>query len=372
MARTWRWDLLRYCDAVAQRLQQIEVASYFYHTELASFIYGWVPRRALSALSARIGKEFGGQVVLEECPIHKAEWGTIPVVLKNPPWLRSFESLTRLIALPRYGSVDPTPYLAVFFPLFYGMILGDVGYGLLLLIATAVIRHRYGRHPLVRDLSLVFFVASGAAVLFGFLFGELFGELGEHIGLHPILNRMRAFIPLLYISIGIGAGHVSLGILLGAFWAWRQGDWHACFAKLGGLLLVLSFVALIGSLSGLFPPLWVKVASAGLFGSLVMTFVFGGARGAMELHNVVNVLSYLRLMGIGVASAALAFAANKLGGMAGNVLLAIVIGGTLHAINLVFGLLSPTIQSLRLHYVEFFENFFAPGGKPYKPFKRSV
>ena len=372
VARTWRWDLLRYCDAVAQRLQQIEVASYFYHTELASFIYGWVPRRALSALSARIGKEFGGQVVLEECPIHKAEWGTIPVVLKNPPWLRSFESLTRLIALPRYGSVDPTPYLAVFFPLFYGMILGDVGYGLLLLIATAVIRHRYGRHPLVRDLSLVFFVASGAAVLFGFLFGELFGELGEHIGLHPILNRMRAFIPLLYISIGIGAGHVSLGILLGAFWAWRQGDWHACFAKLGGLLLVLSFVALIGSLSGLFPPLWVKVASAGLFGSLVMTFVFGGARGAMELHNVVNVLSYLRLMGIGVASAALAFAANKLGGMAGNVLLAIVIGGTLHAINLVFGLLSPTIQSLRLHYVEFFENFFAPGGKPYKPFKRSV
>jgi V/A-type H+-transporting ATPase subunit I len=91
----------------------------------------------------------------------------------------------------------------------------------------------------------------------------------------------------------------------------------------------------------------------------------------MELHNLVNVLSYLRLMGIGVASAALAFAANTLGGMMGNVFLAIAVAGTLHAINFVFGILSPTIQSLRLHYVEFFENFFAPGGRPYKPFRRS-
>lgn len=89
----------------------------------------------------------------------------------------------------------------------------------------------------------------------------------------------------------------------------------------------------------------------------------------MELHNLVNVLSYLRLMGIGVASAALAFAANKLGGMAGNVFVGIVIAATLHGINIVFGVLSPTIQALRLHYVEFFENFFAPGGRPYKPFR---
>lgn len=372
VARAWRPELLRYRDAVAQRLQQIEATSYFYQTELASFIYGWVPRRALGALSTRVGKEFRGQVVLEECPIHIAEWERVPVVLNNPQWLRPFESLTRLIALPRYGSIDPTPYLAIFFPLFYGMILGDVGYGLLLLLVTVIIRHRYGHHPFVQNLTVVFLIASGAAVLFGLLFGELFGELGQHIGLHPVLNRMQAFIPLLYLSIGIGACHVSLGILLGAFWAWSQGDWQHCLGKLSGLTLVLSFAALIGGLAGLFPPFWVKGASVGLLGSLALILIFGGARGAMELHNLVNVLSYLRLMGIGMASAALAFAANKLGGMVGNVLLAIVIGVTFHAINLVFGLISPTIQSLRLHYVEFFENFFAPGGKPYRPFKREA
>ncbi|MBI4401772.1 MAG: hypothetical protein HY581_09085 [Nitrospirae bacterium] len=372
VARNWRQDLIRYQRAVVQRLEEIEAASLFYQTEMASFIYGWVPRHAFSALSARIGKEFGGKVVVEACPLGREEWGAVPVVLQNPRFLRPFETLTRLIALPRYGSIDPTPYLAIFFPLFYGMILGDIGYGLLLIIATAVVRRRFGDQPLVRDLSIVFFVASGAAVLFGFLFGELFGELGEHLGLHPLLNRMEAFIPLLYLSVGVGTFHVSLGIGLGVLWAWRQREWHECLAKIGGLLLVLSFVCLIASLAGLLPRGWAPWGVISLLLSFAMILVFGGARGAMELHNLVNVLSYLRLMGIGVASAALAFAANKLGGMVGNVLLAIVIGGTLHAINFAFALLSPTIQSLRLHYVEFFENFFAPGGKPYKPFRRGA
>lgn len=372
VARLWRQDMARYQEAVARRLEQIEAASFFYQTEMASFIYGWVPRRAFGALSAGIGKEFGGKVVVEECPIGRKEWGTVPVVLQNPPFLRPFESLTRPIALPRYGSIDPTPYLAVFFPLFYGMILGDVGYGLLLLIASEVVRRRYGRQPLVRDLSIIFMVASGSAVGFGLLFGELFGELGERVGLHPLLNRMEAFIPLLYLSVGIGTLHVALGIALGALWAWRQREWKECLAKVGGLMLVLSFVCVIASLAGLLPHDWVTRGVMGLLLSLAIIFASAGARGAMELHNLVNVLSYLRLMGIGVASAALAFAANKLGGMVGNLLLAIVIGGTLHAINFAFALLSPTIQSLRLHYVEFFENFYAPGGRPYKPFKRQA
>ncbi|MEK7268831.1 MAG: hypothetical protein AAB093_05460, partial [Nitrospirota bacterium] len=121
VARRWRQDMARYQEAVARRLEQIEAASFFYQTEMASFIYGWAPRRAFGALSAGIGKEFDGKVVVEECPIGRKEWGTVPVVLQNPPFLRPFESLTRLIALPRYGSIDPTPYLAVFFPLFYEM-----------------------------------------------------------------------------------------------------------------------------------------------------------------------------------------------------------------------------------------------------------
>lgn len=371
-ARIWRRDLARYLEAVTRRLDEIEATALFYQTELATFMYGWVPRRALGVLRNRIAQEFGGKVVLEDCPIGRKEWGTVPVVLRNFSLIKPFEVLTRLTALPRYGSIDPTPYLAVCFPLFYGMILGDVGYGLLLMLATAGLWWRYGHRPLVGDLAIVSLVASSCAILFGLLFGELFGELGEQIGLHPILNRMEAFLPLLYLSIGIGTLHVTLGITLGALWAWRQGEWRECVSKLGGLLLVLAFVCLVAGLAGLVARQWVARGLIGVGLALPLIFIFGGARGAMELHNVVNVLSYLRLMGVGVASAALAFAANKLGGMVGNVFLAIVVGGTLHAINLAFGILSPTIQSLRLHYVEFFENFFAAGGRPYRPFKREA
>lgn len=370
IAFRWRQDIERYHDAVSRGVEQIEATSLFYQTEMTIFVYGWVPRRRLNALQCRIRNEFGERVVLEECPILPGERHTVPVVLRNPCLLRPFETLTRLIALPQYGSIDPTPYLAVFIPLFYGMILGDVGYGLLLLAGATVVRRRYVEIPIVRDLAAVFLVASAMSVMFGVLFGELFGELGEHIGLRPILNRMEAFIPFLALSIAIGTLHVALGIVLGAWSAWHRGDRRECSAKLGGLLLVVSFVALIASVANLLPRTWVTAETAALLLSLVTVFVFGGARGAMELHNLVNVLSYLRLMGIGVASAALAFAANTLGGMVGNVFLAVAIAGTLHAINLVFGVLSPTIQSLRLHYVEFFENFFAPGGRPYRPFKR--
>ncbi len=372
VSRTWRRALESYLDTVTRWLEQIEATSLYYQTELTSFVYGWVPRRAFDTLKIRTDTEFGGRVVLEECPLDRKEWGTVPVALTNPPLLKPFEVLTRLIALPRYGSIDPTPYLAVFFPLFYGMILGDVGYGLLLFAAALIVKRRYGHQPLVRDLSSVFLIASASAVLCGFLFGELFGELGARIGLHPLLNRMEAFIPLLSLAIAIGTVHVALGMVLGMLWAWRQDAWRECLTKIGGLLLVLSFVGLIAALAGLLPRDWVAGPLLSLLLSLGIIFGFGGAHGAMELHSVVNVLSYLRLMGIGVASAALAFAANKLGELVGNLFLAIAIGGTLHAINLLFGILSPTIQSLRLHYVEFFENFFAPGGKPYAPFRREA
>ncbi len=372
LALRWRQVLAQSYEAALCCLEQIDATAYFYQTKMASFIYGWAPHRSLAEMSGRIGTEFGGKVVIDVCPINPKEWRMIPVILRNPDFLRPFETLTRLIALPVYGSIDPTPYLAVFFPLFYGMILGDVGYGLLLLAGAAIVRQRYVENPIMRDLAGIFLVASATAVLFGILFGEFFGELGGYVGLRPILNRMEAFIPFLAISIAIGMLHVALGIVLGAWSAWRRGEWRECSAKLGGLLLVVTFVALIASVANLLPGTWVTAETAALLLSLVIIFVFGGGRGAMELHNLINVLSYLRLMGIGVASAALAFAANTLGGMVGNLFLAVAVAGTLHAINLVFGILSPTIQSLRLHYVEFFENFFAPGGRPYRPFRREA
>jgi V/A-type H+-transporting ATPase subunit I len=94
-----------------------------------------------------------------------------------------------------------------------------------------------------------------------------------------------------------------------------------------------------------------------------------GAASVMKVHNLVNVVSYLRIMGIGVASCALACTANRFVSLARWPALGVLAAVALHAVNLAFCILSPAIQSLRLHYVEFFENFFSGGGRPYKPFK---
>jgi V/A-type H+-transporting ATPase subunit I len=103
--------------------------------------------------------------------------------------------------------------------------------------------------------------------------------------------------------------------------------------------------------------------------SFPVMILAGGPAAAMKLHNLMNIFSYLRIMGIGVASVALAYTANRIVSLVPWPALGILAGVTLHAINLAFCILSPTIQALRLHYVEFFENFFDGGGRAYKPFK---
>lgn len=368
----WRGQVAHCLHTVNSRIEQINVSDSYYHTDMASFIYGWIPYRRLDELSARLHEEFGQKVVIEELRISQHEHAEVPVVLRNSKFMKSFECLTKIIDLPRYGSIDPTPFLAVFFPLFYGAILGDIGYGLILLTATWVVRQRYGDRPFVLDATTIAAAASISTIVFGALYGEFFGSLGEPLGIHPFVNRMDAFLPILVCSIAVGLAHVSLGIVLGIVVAWRQRDWKESIAKAGSLLLILGFGGLFATLLGALPSEgipWI-VGVIGL--ACILIFWAGGAQAAMKLHNVVNVLSYLRIMGIGLASSALAFTANTLGGLVGNIVLAVAIGIIIHTLNLLFGILSPTIQSLRLHYVEFFENFFEAGGTPYVPFGRAT
>jgi V/A-type H+-transporting ATPase subunit I len=117
------------------------------------------------------------------------------------------------------------------------------------------------------------------------------------------------------------------------------------------------------------PPALTSVGLAVVAASLPVMIVSAGPSSVMKFHNLVNIFSYLRIMGIGVASVALAYTANRIITLVPWPALGILAGVTLHAVNLAFCVLSPTIQALRLHYVEFFENFFSGGGRAYKPFK---
>ncbi len=353
------------------KIDQITVSASFYQTRMTFIIHGWIPVKDLPGLQAHLPEVFGTRVVLEQLPIHESEQAQIPVTLTNPAAIRPFEVFTRILPLPRYGTIDPTPFIAAFFPLFFGMIVGDIGYGLIMLITALVVRRRWGSPPLTRDLAAVFSWAAVSSILWGVAYGELFGDLGERLGIRPLfLNRLEDFVPLLFFAVALGVFHVLLGISLGIITALRHGRRREVVAKSTGLVLVVAFLILMAGILGWLPRGAISVGSILALASLPVLILGGGPSAAMEIHNLVNILSYLRLMGIGIASVALAFAANKLGSLVGNLALGILIGSVLHMINVVFGIISPTIQSLRLHYVEFFENFFEGGGREYRPFRR--
>ncbi len=370
LARTWREPLLRLRLWLENRVERIRTSSSFYETRMTFLLYGWVPRAALDGVRNSLAASFGPLVVVEELPIGRSEEEAVPVALRNRPCVRPFEILTGVLPLPRYGTIDPTPLVAVFFPLFYGAIIGDVGYGLLLFGIALYARRRFRSHPLFAGLASIYAVAALSAVAWGFAFGELFGDLGERAGIAPpLIRRMKDFRATMALAVAIGASHVLLGIGLGVYTAARRRRRGEAVARAAGFVLVVSSLVLLAGLAGALPPPAVPAGAAVLVACLPILFVSGGPKAAMELHNLMNVFSYLRIMGVGVASVALAYAANRIAFAAGPPLVVVPAAIALHAINLAFGVLSPAIQSMRLHYVEFFENFFVGGGRAYKPFK---
>jgi V/A-type H+-transporting ATPase subunit I len=370
MSREWRGPLLGLRRWLGNRIERIRASGSFYETHATFLFHGWVPESELARLERAITETFGDLVIVERLPIERTEKEGVPVILRNRPAVRPFEIFTRVLPLPRYGTIDPTPLVAFFFPLFYGIIIGDIGYGILLLAIARLASWRYGKNPVIADASAVFSWAALSAIAWGFAYGELFGDLGERLGLRPLLfGRMGDFRKILLFALGIGIAHVFLGVGLGIYTAVRRGRPGEAVSKAAGLAFVVAVAAAIAGGAGWAPRSAFHIGLAGIPVSLIAMVLGGGAGAAMEAHNLMNIFSYLRITGIGVASVSLAYTANRLVPLIGVPALGILAGLTLHTINLAFCVLSPTIQAIRLHYVEFFENFFIGGGRAYHPFR---
>lgn len=329
---------------------------------------GWVPRERFEALGDRVRARFGPEVVLES--VGEENWGSpeAPVALRNPPFLRPFEVVTRTLPLPKYGTIDPTPFVAVFFPAFFGLMLGDVGYGLLLAVLAVVLRLKSKAGTTLRAVSVVGGTCAVSSIAFGVLFGELFGTLGHALGLHPVFNREEAIIPFLGLSVALGGVHVLLGLVLAVITAWRRGHRREAMGRgVAATMLLLTALSLLAAFevlpSALFTPLVIAVLVA--FPVLV---ALEGLVAVIELLSTFgHVLSYARIMALGTASLMLAVVANRLVGAMGSVVVGVVFALLFHLVNFAIGVFSPTIHALRLHYVEFFGKFFSPGGAAYRP-----
>jgi V/A-type H+-transporting ATPase subunit I len=369
LAREHGAELARARSGLHDRLQALEALPLSGVTSRAFVIEGWVPTRAWADLEAGLRNRGDGEIVVAE--VAREDWNseTAPVVLSNPRLLRPFEALIRLMPLPTYGSIDPTPFVAVFFPAFFGLMVGDIGYGVIL-AALGLVLHRRSRPGTIwRDIAEIIGPCAAAAIVAGLLFGEFFGDLGVRwFGLEPLLfSREEAIVPFLLLSVALGVVQVVVGLVLGVISA-RRHPRQAMGRGLSAVMVVLVVLALLAV---------VKVLPAGFFTPSVIALLIAfpvlilveGLVAMIELLTIVgNILSYTRIMALGVASVMLAVIANRMVGAMGSVMVGIVFALLFHLVNFAIAMFSPTIHALRLHYVEFFGKFYSPGGTRYRPF----
>ena len=361
-------------SALRAELEQLDVVALFGGTRRTFVTVCWVPRPELPRLRRELERRVGSEVVLEELPfdLRKEE---APVLMRNPRLARPFESLVRFLDLPRSGSFDPTLLVAFFLPLMFGAMVGDVGYGVILL-SLAILARRFARRAaVVRELGWVLLVGSVWAIYFGLLYGEVFGIDGARLGMEALWvqrSEADALEPLLLFSLGIGAAHVVLGLVLGAWQALRFRQRSKVLDKLGTLLVLGGLFGVAGVASGMLPGGVITPAAAAILVGLVLAVVLHDALDAItNLFELVgtlgNVLSYLRIAAVGLASTYLAIVANELAVVA-PLWIGVIVAVFFHALNVLLAGFSPMIQALRLHYVEFFGKFYEGGGRPFKPF----
>jgi V/A-type H+-transporting ATPase subunit I len=267
--------------------------------------------------------------------------------------------------------------MAIFFPVFFGIMVGDIGYGLIIAAISVAVKART-KALWLKDLANIMLICSVPTIIFGFLFGELFGDLGETMGwLHPVTafgvtwNRMEAVIPMLLLALVIGLFHVFLGLGVGLYNAYTIKSRRHMIEKAATAGVIVGLILCLAGAASFMPGIVLWAGLALLLVSVPLVFYGGGIFGTIELVSAVgNIMSYARLMAIGMASVVLAIVANQFAGALGIAAIGIAAALMLHLLNLIMGMFSPSIHALRLHMVEFFSKFYHGGGQLYRPFKK--
>jgi V/A-type H+-transporting ATPase subunit I len=366
-------ELLEARVGIADYLLRLEAMPLSVATRRAFALEGWVPVVRRDRLVEELAVRAGETVVMEE--VDREEWRgeETPVILSNPRLFRPFEIVVRQLPLPRYGSLDPTPFVAVFFPMFFGLMLGDIGYGAVL-AGLGLLLHRSSKPgSALRAVAEIAGPCAAFTLIFGVLYGELFGDLGRRwLGLRPLVfDREEAVVPFLGLAVALGLVHILLGLCLGVANAVRGRHPRAAVGRgLTALMIGLVVAALLASLEVLPARLFTPTVIALLVAFPLLILAEGILAPIELLATIGNVLSYARIMALGVASVMLAVVANRLAGAMGSAVVGAVFALLFHLVNFALGLFSPTVHALRLHYVEFFGKFYSPGGAEYHPLAR--
>ena len=381
-------DLLRKLQLSAEvtynELQKEQAKNGLVNGQHVFVLQGWLTTKAVDDVEVQLKEKLGeGEYVFLPLEIAEEEYEEVPTVLENNAFLQPFENLTEMYGLPKYGELDPTPYTAPFYLVFFGMMAADLGYGALLWLGTFImLKFFHFDKGMNRNLKF-FHLLSYPVMIWGIVFGSAFGA---DLPFQP-LSLSKDLITIMILSIIFGVIQIMVGLSLGAYSNLKKKAYVDAYTShlgwlaiitgiilyvLGSMVLNISWIATIGSSIAIIAAVAIVVVTV-----LSSENKWGGlASGLYNLYGisgyVADVVSYTRLMALAVSGGSIASAFNMLVGFLPPIArftAGIFLIVALQGLNIFLSFLGAYVHGLRLQFVEFFGKFYDGGGRALKPFK---
>ena len=401
-------DIFRFkitADYYRTRAEKYRVLGTLPQSNKVFVIQGWVTEDMADSIAKKLEDDFGAVVESEKDDEHA------PTKLKNNRFSEASEGVLESYGLPTHGRVDPTFVMSLFYAFFFGMMLSDAGYGLVMAIVCFIVLKKFPRMEKGLNKMLRLFFWCGLSTTFwGFMYGGFFGDAIDVIAhtffgvpadqavlkpiwFAPLENPMK----LLIYCLLFGLIHLFAGLGMKGYEYLKQGDWVGFISDIvswymfiAGLVLMLIPTSIFASIAGtqiVFPPALVLASKILTIGGLVIILLMSGranknwglriALGAYDIYGVTgwlsDVLSYSRLLALGLATGVIANVINMMASMNGATVVGAIIFVVVfilgHTLNILINLLGAYVHTNRLQYVEFFGKFYDGGGKQFEPFK---
>ena len=388
-----RKDLKFAVDYLTMRKDKYDALNSLGFTESTFVLTGFIPEKYCDSLRKEIEEKYVAYIGFTD----PSEDEEVPVLLENGRFSAPLEGITRMYAMPSKGDVDPTPVMAFFYYLLFGMMLSDAGYGVVMVIGTMIALKKFKLEESMRKTLIMFRNCGISTVIWGALFGSWFGDIVQVVGKQFFDKDIGSIalwfqplddpIKLLLFSFGIGILHLFLGVAVAFHMSWKDGrKLDAIFDAVPIYLIILGVAPLGAGILTSVPQTLKTVGAYMLIAGVVLLVLTAGRSsknifgklfgGLYALYNTAtgwlsDILSYSRLLALGLATGSIASVINLIGTMPENkvikLVLLIIVFIVGHTANLAINLLGAYVHTDRLQFVELFSKFYTGGGREFEP-----